>query len=59
LNVCPAQHCRGELQALGYDVIEIGEGERILPAAITQQFTLGLVGKCRERSLSVEVQQGS
>jgi hypothetical protein len=30
---------------LGYDVTEIGEGERILPAAITQQFTLGLVWK--------------
>ena len=35
----------GELQAFGYDATEIGEGERILPAAITQQFTLRLVWK--------------
>jgi hypothetical protein len=34
-----------ELRQLGYDVTEIGETERILPAAIVEQFTIGARGE--------------
>jgi len=30
-----------ELRALGYDLNEIGEGERILPTAIIEKFVAG------------------
>jgi hypothetical protein len=34
------REARQAKQARGYAVAKIGEGERMLPAAITQQFTL-------------------
>jgi hypothetical protein len=37
--------CPGELRSRGYVVIEIGEGERILATALTQQFTLRADGE--------------
>jgi hypothetical protein len=45
IECLPGSTLPGELQALGYDATEIGEGERILAAAIIQQFTPGLVSK--------------
>jgi len=33
-----------ELRATGYDLVPEGEGERILPAAIVQEFTLSSSG---------------
>jgi hypothetical protein len=35
--------CR--LRAIGYDVAEIGEGERILPAAISEKFAVNADGE--------------
>jgi hypothetical protein len=44
MECVPASTLPEELEKLGYDVIEIGEGEHILPAAITQQFVIGADG---------------
>jgi hypothetical protein len=45
-SACPARPCRDELRAqLGYDVRELGDGERILAAAIIEQFTLTADGE--------------
>jgi hypothetical protein len=41
-----------ELRKRGYVVTEIGEGERILPTAITQQFTLRADGELSLRRQS-------
>jgi hypothetical protein len=41
----PGSTLPAELGTLGYDVRDLGEGERILAAAITEQFTLNAAGE--------------
>ena len=39
LECLPGSTLPDELRKAGYDIIEIGEGERILPAVIVERFT--------------------
>jgi hypothetical protein len=39
MECLPGSMLPDDLRALGYDVTEIGESERILPCAIIEQFT--------------------
>jgi hypothetical protein len=41
----PGSTLPDELRQLGYDVRDLGDGERILAAAITEQFTLNAAGE--------------
>jgi hypothetical protein len=41
----PGSTLPAELGTLGYDVRDLEEGERILAAAITEQFTLNAAGE--------------
>lgn len=38
MECLPGSTLPGELRGMGYDVTEVGEGERILPSAIEQKF---------------------
>ena len=41
----PGSPLTGSLRALGYEVGDLGDGERILATAITEQFTLAADGE--------------
>jgi hypothetical protein len=41
----PGSTLPDELRKAGYDVIETGEGERILPTAISERFVAGADGE--------------
>jgi hypothetical protein len=45
MECLPGSTLPDELRQLGYDVSEIGDGERILAAAITEHFTLNADGE--------------
>jgi hypothetical protein len=45
LQVLPDSKLPDDLRALGYQLEEIGETERILPAGITERFTRGADGE--------------
>jgi hypothetical protein len=47
----PGSTLPGDLRAMGYDVTEIGEGERILPAAIIERF--GMRAGCAAHQVRV------
>ena len=40
IECLPGSALPDELRGAGYDLVPAGEGERILPAAITREFTL-------------------
>ena len=41
----PGSSLPGEQQARGYDLVATGDGERIVPTAITEQFCMGADGQ--------------
>jgi hypothetical protein len=45
MECLPESTLPAELRQLGYDVTEIGDGERILAAAITEEFTMTADGE--------------
>jgi hypothetical protein len=45
MECLPGSTLPAELRQLGYDVRDLGDGERILAAAIVEQFTLAADGE--------------
>jgi hypothetical protein len=45
IECLPGSSLPVELRAQGYDLVDAGEGERILPTAITERFRIGADGE--------------
>jgi hypothetical protein len=58
LKTFPGSTLPDELRELGYDVREIGEGERILSGAIIERFTMTLCGGSTKPVASAVVHAG-